>query len=198
MLGSQSSHGIESRTWAARRSGLASLQGTATVDNLFIKLDALIFRTHLTVWIEQFISPGMTEVLSLCYFLHLVMPTVTMLFICLYAKRSLFLEAVQGFNEQLERLAELAVVMVVGAMLFYIEVPHSALWFPPLLFLLVRPVSVWLGLRGAAAVPTKSPLTPLVNPVLSSVLPSKLCPWDVRVPKRSGPEPVAPGPPPPS
>jgi NhaP-type Na+/H+ or K+/H+ antiporter len=56
---------------------------------------------------------------------------------------------VQGFNEQLERIAELAIVLVVGAMLQYSHVPVSAVWFIPLLFLIVRPVSVWLGLLGA-------------------------------------------------
>lgn len=56
---------------------------------------------------------------------------------------------VQGFNEQLERIAELAIVLVVGAMLPYIDLSVSAVWFIPLLFLVVRPVSVWFGLLGA-------------------------------------------------
>ena len=55
------------------------------------------------------------------------------------------MEAIQGFNGQLERLAELVVVMVVGAMLSYTYWPHRAVWFLLLLFFLVRPVSVWLG-----------------------------------------------------
>jgi NhaP-type Na+/H+ or K+/H+ antiporter len=62
------------------------------------------------------------------------------------------MDAVQGFNGQLERLAELAVVMVIGAMLSYTHWPHHAVWFLLLLFLLARPVSVWLGLLGAAGV----------------------------------------------
>ena len=61
----------------------------------------------------------------------------------------MMVDAVEGFNQQLERLAELAIVIVVGAMLFYIELPHGAAWFIPLLFLVVRPAAVWLGLRGA-------------------------------------------------
>jgi membrane-associated phospholipid phosphatase len=73
------------------------IQGTATVDDLLIKLDLIIFRTNLSVWMEKFISPGLTEILSFCYFMHLIIPSVTLLFICLYSKRSLFLEAVQGF-----------------------------------------------------------------------------------------------------
>ena len=58
-------------------------------------------------------------------------------------------QAVQGFNEQLERIAEVAIVLVVGAMLSYTYLPVSASWFLVLLFLVVRPVSVWLGLLGA-------------------------------------------------
>jgi len=62
------------------------------------------------------------------------------------------MEAVQGFNGQLERLAELVVVMVAGAMLSYTYLPQRAVWFLLLLFFLVRPVSVWLGLMGATGV----------------------------------------------
>lgn len=58
-------------------------------------------------------------------------------------------QAVQGFNEQLERIAEVGVVLVVGAMLSYIDLTVSAGWIVLLLFLVVRPVSVWLGLLGA-------------------------------------------------
>jgi len=56
---------------------------------------------------------------------------------------------VQGFNEQLERIAEVAAVLVVGAMLAYTYVPASAGWFVALLLVVVRPLSVWLGLIGA-------------------------------------------------
>lgn len=58
-------------------------------------------------------------------------------------------QEVQGFNEQLERLAEVVVVLLVGAMLAYIYLPANAGWFIALLFLVVRPVSVSLGLLGA-------------------------------------------------
>jgi NhaP-type Na+/H+ or K+/H+ antiporter len=58
-------------------------------------------------------------------------------------------QQVQGFNEQLERLAEVVVVLLAGAMLAYVRLPRHALWFIVLLFMVVRPVSVHLGLLGA-------------------------------------------------
>ena len=62
------------------------------------------------------------------------------------------MEAVRGFNGQLERIAELLVVMVVGAMLSYTYFPPKAVGFLLLLFFVARPVSVWLGLMGASSV----------------------------------------------
>ena len=62
------------------------------------------------------------------------------------------MEAVQGFNGQLERLAELVVVMVAGAMLSYTYLPPRAIWFLLVLFFLARPFAVWLSLIGAATV----------------------------------------------
>jgi len=59
------------------------------------------------------------------------------------------MQAVRGFNEQMERIGELAVVLVVGAMLPFPHLPASAIGFLALLFLVIRPVSVWLGLLGA-------------------------------------------------
>ena len=62
------------------------------------------------------------------------------------------MEAVQGFNGQLERIAELVVVMVAGAMMSYTYIPPGVVWFLLLLFLFARPASVWLGLLGATTV----------------------------------------------
>ena len=62
------------------------------------------------------------------------------------------MDAVLSFNGQLERLAELVVVMVAGAMLSYTYLPDRAIWFLLLLFFLARPISVGLGLLGAAGV----------------------------------------------
>ncbi len=57
-------------------------------------------------------------------------------------------DSVQGFNAQLERLAELTVVLVVGAMLAYAKPLPAALWFVPLMLLLLRPLSVVVALTG--------------------------------------------------
>lgn len=58
------------------------------------------------------------------------------------------MQAVRSFNGQLERIVELTVVVLVGALLNYSGFRMADLWLPALLFLLVRPVSVWLGLHG--------------------------------------------------
>lgn len=55
-------------------------------------------------------------------------------------------QAVLAFNEQLERIGEVAIVVIVGAMITPAYLPFEALWFTPLLLLVIRPVSVWLGL----------------------------------------------------
>lgn len=60
---------------------------------------------------------------------------------------------VQGFNEQLERIVEVGVVILLGTMLAWRYLPAEALWFVPLLFLIVRPFSVWLGMWGTDASP---------------------------------------------
>lgn len=59
------------------------------------------------------------------------------------------MQQVQGFNEQLERIAEVAIVLVVGAMLSYTYLHPSGAWFVATVLLLVRPLSVRLGLLGA-------------------------------------------------
>lgn len=74
--------------------------------------------------------------------------------------------AVLSFNEQLERLAELALVLVTGALLSLIDFSWPALGFALLLFLVIRPLAVgpialaagmnrrqaimvsWFGIRG--------------------------------------------------
>lgn len=56
--------------------------------------------------------------------------------------------AVRGFNEQLEKLAELAIVLVVGAMLPYAAASMTLWWFIPLLFLVLRPAAVLVSIVG--------------------------------------------------
>jgi NhaP-type Na+/H+ or K+/H+ antiporter len=63
-------------------------------------------------------------------------------------------QAVLGFNEQLERIGEVAIVVLVGAMLAG-NFTLDALWFVPMLLLLVRPVAVFLGLIGSHTMPTQ-------------------------------------------
>ena len=74
--------------------------------------------------------------------------------------------SVSDFNEQIEKIAELGLVLVVGAMLPYAAWSSSVLWFVPLLLVVLRPLSVlaalpfervtaseakmvaWFGIRG--------------------------------------------------
>lgn len=56
---------------------------------------------------------------------------------------------VQGFNERLERIVEVALVMVIGAMLWYTSITWGGIALLLLLLLVIRPLSVWLGLMGA-------------------------------------------------
>ncbi|MDX1530900.1 MAG: cation:proton antiporter [Rhodothermales bacterium] len=56
--------------------------------------------------------------------------------------------AVLGFAEQLERIGGVALVVLVGALLTYADFSLSAFAFVAVLFLLIRPVAVFLGLWG--------------------------------------------------
>jgi sodium/hydrogen antiporter len=58
-------------------------------------------------------------------------------------------QAVLGFNEQLERIGEVAVVVMVGGMLSAGYLLFDAVWFVLVLLLVIRPVSVWAGLLGS-------------------------------------------------
>ncbi len=60
---------------------------------------------------------------------------------------------VQSFNEQLERIAELAVVLVVGSMLHLVARDVAAYWLVAATLVLVRPLAVGIGLLGAPVVP---------------------------------------------
>ncbi len=58
-------------------------------------------------------------------------------------------QAVLGFNEQLERIGEVVIVVIVGSLLGSPHLSWNALWFVPLLLLVIRPVSAVIGLHGA-------------------------------------------------
>ncbi|MDP1741321.1 MAG: sodium:proton antiporter [Polaromonas sp.] len=58
------------------------------------------------------------------------------------------MQAVQRFNAQLERFAEVGIVLAVGALLAVVEFRSEVLWFIPVLFLVIRPLAVYLGLLG--------------------------------------------------
>jgi NhaP-type Na+/H+ or K+/H+ antiporter len=62
-------------------------------------------------------------------------------------------ETVLGFNQHLERIAEVAVVLLLGGMISSGYFTWQVLWFIPLLFLVIRPLSVFIGLIG---LPTNS------------------------------------------
>jgi NhaP-type Na+/H+ or K+/H+ antiporter len=58
-------------------------------------------------------------------------------------------QAVLGFTEQLERIGEVAVMLLVGVMISVTAVPSDALWFVPLLLLVIRPGAAALGMIGS-------------------------------------------------
>ncbi len=56
--------------------------------------------------------------------------------------------ALERFNAQLERFTEVFIVLAVGALLTRVVWQPALLWFVPLMFLVVRPVAVAIGLLG--------------------------------------------------
>ncbi len=57
-------------------------------------------------------------------------------------------ESVLNFNERIERILEVALVLVIGIMLTPEFLNLNDLWFVPILFLIIRPVAVVVGLIG--------------------------------------------------
>ncbi len=53
------------------------------------------------------------------------------------------------FNESLERIAELSLVVLLGAMMSRATWTSQAFWLAPLLFCIIRPISIAVGLFGA-------------------------------------------------
>lgn len=66
--------------------------------------------------------------------------------------------AVQLFNGQLEKVAELVLVLFVGGMLGYARWTPHVLWFVPLLLLVLRPLSVAPALWGERLAPGQAPM----------------------------------------
>ena len=62
---------------------------------------------------------------------------------------------VERFNSQLESFAEVAIVLVVGVLLASVRFQPDVLWFVPLLFLVIRPIAVAVGLLGTDARPAQ-------------------------------------------
>ena len=60
-------------------------------------------------------------------------------------------QAVLGFNEQAERIGEVTIVIAIGALLWAVRWDPAAWWFVPLLLLVIRPLSVRIGLAHSAA-----------------------------------------------
>jgi NhaP-type Na+/H+ or K+/H+ antiporter len=60
-------------------------------------------------------------------------------------------QAVLVFNEQMERICEIIVVLLLGGALDFRTFSWEALWFIPLLFLLIRPISASIALWGTHA-----------------------------------------------
>ena len=58
------------------------------------------------------------------------------------------MNAVQRFNSQLEHFVEVGIVLAVGVLLSTVGFDPAVLWFVPVVFLLVRPLAVYIGLLG--------------------------------------------------
>jgi NhaP-type Na+/H+ or K+/H+ antiporter len=58
-------------------------------------------------------------------------------------------QALLRFNEQLDRIGEVAIVITIGALLWAVEWDFARWWFVVLLLLVVRPVAVAVGLLGS-------------------------------------------------
>lgn len=66
--------------------------------------------------------------------------------------------AMLGSTEQVERIGEVAAVVLLGVMLWAVDWSLVAWWFVPLLFLVIRPMSVAIGLAGSGVTRTQRTL----------------------------------------
>ncbi|RYX92530.1 MAG: sodium:proton antiporter [Comamonadaceae bacterium] len=58
--------------------------------------------------------------------------------------------ALLGFNEKLERIGEMVVVIAIGSLLWAVQWPYVEWWFVPVLLVIIRPVAVSVGLIGSS------------------------------------------------
>ena len=65
------------------------------------------------------------------------------------------MRAVQRFNSQLESFAEVGIVLAVGVLLATVKFRSEVLWFVPVLFLVIRPLSVGTALLGTQVTGTQ-------------------------------------------
>jgi sodium/hydrogen antiporter len=63
-----------------------------------------------------------------------------------------------GVNEQLERIAEVAIVLLVGLVLSTGYWSTTGLVLAALLFVVIRPLAVWVGLAGSPSAPVRAGL----------------------------------------
>lgn len=69
-------------------------------------------------------------------------------------------DAVLSFSEQMERIGEVLMVLILGSMFHYENLKNPDLLFIPIMLLLIRPISVYLGLIGH---PMKKYQKPLIS-----------------------------------
>jgi NhaP-type Na+/H+ or K+/H+ antiporter len=60
-------------------------------------------------------------------------------------------QAVLGFNEQVERIGEVAIVITIGALLWAVPWNAAAWWFVPLLLLVIRPLASAAWVRSTTS-----------------------------------------------
>lgn len=78
-----------------------TVRGDELRDGWLIRADLLLFGAHPSVWMQRFVAPWLTEVLSLCYFFHMIVAGFVLLYLHARAPRERFVEAAQGFTTML-------------------------------------------------------------------------------------------------
>ncbi len=76
---------------------VATLRGDTRMDGLLIEAELGLFGGHLSVWMERFISPGLTDVMNFCYVFHTLIPVLVLSFLCIFRSRAESVEGFEGF-----------------------------------------------------------------------------------------------------